>query len=388
MPLPLFALALGVFGIGTTEFAIVGLLPEISAALNVSIARAGLLVTGYAVGVAIGGPILAILTNRMSRKSALLVLIGLFVIGNALAAVAPSYGFLMVARIVTSFCHGAFVGIASVVAVDIVPADRRATAIAVVWAGFSASSIIGVPAGTALGHAFGWRSTFWTIAVLGLVAAVMIAGLLRETKNTGKPNLASEFKVLARPIVLLGLALSACVCGAGFAVYTYIAPILLNVTGISPQALPWVLLAFGIGGTIGMFGGARLADWKLGPTLVGIVAAQVLLYLGLLLTVHSPPLAVASVFFWGMLFYAPASAIQLRLVDAAIEAPNLASTLNQSAFNVGIAVGPSIGAAGLSLGLGFASLPWIGAILALLGLGVVLLSLTLERGTEARVPAA
>ncbi len=184
MPLPLFALALGVFGIGTTEFAIVGLLPEISNGLSVSIARAGLLVTGYAVGVAIGGPILAILTNRMSRKSALLVLIGLFVVGNALAAVAPSYGLLMVARIVTSFCHGAFVGIASVVAVDIVPADRRATAIAVVWAGFSASSIIGVPAGTALGHAFGWRSTFWTIAILGLVAAVMIAGLLRETKST------------------------------------------------------------------------------------------------------------------------------------------------------------------------------------------------------------
>jgi DHA1 family inner membrane transport protein len=241
-----------------------------------------------------------------------------------------------------------------------------------------------VPAGTALGHAFGWRSTFWTIAVLGLAAAVMIAALLRETKNTEKPNLASEFKVLARPIVLLTLALSACVCGATFAVYTYIAPILLNVTGISPQALPWVLLAFGIGGTIGMFGGARLADWKLGPTIVGIMAAQVVLYLGLLLTVHSPPLAVASVFFWGMVFYAPASAIQLRLVDAAIEAPNLASTLNQSAFNVGIAVGPSIGAAGLSLGLGFGSLPWIGAILALIGLGVLLLSLALEHGTEAR----
>ena len=319
----------------------------------------------------------------MSRKSALLVLISLFVIGNALAAVAPSYGLLMVARIVTSFCHGAFVGIASVVAVDIVPADRRATAIAVVWAGFSASSIIGLPAGTAIGHAFGWRSTFWTIAVLGLVAAAMIAGLLRATKNTEKSNLASEFKVLARPIVLLTLVLSACVCGATFAVYTYIAPILLNVTGISPQTLPWVLLAFGIGGTIGMFGGARLADWKLGPTIVGIMVAQVVLYLGLLLTVHSPSLAVASVFFWGMVFYAPASAIQLRLVDAAIDAPNLASTLNQSAFNVGIAVGPSIGAAGLSLGLGFASLPWIGATLASLGLGVLLLALALERGRGA-----
>ncbi len=147
-----------------------------------------------------------------------------------------------------------------------------------------------------------------------------------------------------------------------------------------------MLLAFGIGGTIGMFGGARLADWNLRTTIVAIMAAQVLLYLALLLTVHSPPFAVASVFFWGMLFYAPASAIQLRLVDAAIEAPNLASTLNQSAFNVGIAVGPSIGAAGLSLGLGFASLPWIGAILALIGLCVLLLSLALERGKEA--PAA
>ena len=386
MPLPLFALTLAVFGIGTTEVAIMGLLPEIASDLGVSIPRAGLLVSGYAVGVAFGGPILVILTNGMSRKSALLFLLGVFVVGHLLTAVAPSYGLLMVGRIVTSFCHGAFVGIASVVAVEIVPAARRATAIAVVWAGFSASSIIGVPAGTALGHALGWRSTFWAIAILGSVAAVLLALMLRAQKSIGKPSLASEFKVLTRPIVLLALLLSALVCGAGFAVYTYIAPILLNVTNISSEALPWVLFAFGVGGTIGIFGGARLADWKLGPTIIGIVAAQVLLYLLLVFSLQSAALAVATIFLWGMLFYAPASAIQLRLVNAASEAPNLASTLNQSAFNVGIVVGPAIGSAALSLGVGFASLPWIGAVLALLALSVVCISVALERRAESPLP--
>jgi MFS transporter, DHA1 family, inner membrane transport protein len=245
---PLFALTLGVFGIGTTEFAIVGLLPEISAGLGVSIAKTGLLVTGYAIGVAIGGPIMAVLSNRLSRKSALLLLISLFVLGNALAAVAPSYGLLLLARIVTSFCHGSFVGIASVVAVDIVPTNWRATAIAVVWAGFSASSIIGVPAGTALGQTLGWRWTFGAIAVLGVVAALLILRLLPRTARNKSPDLASEFRVLARPILLLALALSALVCAAGFGVYTYIAPILLKVTGISGQALPMILLVFGVGG--------------------------------------------------------------------------------------------------------------------------------------------
>lgn len=385
MPLPLFALTLAVFAIGTTEFAIMGLLPEIATDLGVTIPSAGLLVSGYALGVAIGGPILAILTNGISRKSALLLLMGVFVVGHVLTALAPSYAPLMAGRIVTSFCHGAFVGIASVVAVDIVSADRRATAIAVVWAGFSASSIIGVPAGTALGHALGWRSTFWAIAILGTVAIVLISLVLREQKTIAKSNLVSEFKVLGRPLVLLALLLSALVCGATFSVYTYIAPMLLTVTNISSVRLPWVLLAFGVGGTIGIFAGARLADWKLGPTIIGIVAAQTAIYLVLLLTIHRPALAVPTVFVWGMLFYAPASAIQLRLVNAASEAPNLASTLNQSAFNVGNVVGPAIGAAALSSGLGFASLPWIGAILALLGLAVAVISVTLERGTETRM---
>lgn len=378
----LFALTLAVFGIGTTEFAIMGLLPEIAADLRVSIPKASLLVSGYALGVAVGGPILAILTNGMQRKSALLLLMGVFVVGHVLTAIASSYGPLMTARIVTSFCHGAFVGIASVVAVDIVPADRRATAIAVVWAGFSASSIIGVPAGTALGHALGWRSTFWAIAVLGTVASVLIAFLLQVQNSPAKSNLASEFKVLARPQVQLALLLSALVSAAAFGVYTFIAPMLLIVTNISSENLPWVLLAFGVGGTIGMFAGARLADWKLGPTLVGIVAAQALIYLVLLYTVSSPGPAAMTVFVWGMVFYAPASAIQLRLVNAAREAPNLASTLNQSAFNVGNVVGPAIGAAAMSSGLGFGSLPWIGAILALLALSVAAISVSLERGNK------
>ena len=379
MPLALFALALGTFGIGTTELVIMGLLPEVSADLGVSIPKVGLLVTGYALGVAIGGPILVILTNRLSQKTALLVLMGVFVVGNVLCAVAPFYGFLMVARIVASFCHGAFVGIASVVAADIVPHNRRASAVTLVWAGFSAANIIGVPAGTALGQALGWRSTFWAVAALGFVAAAMIAVGLPGKSRAGRSDLTQEFKVLGRWQMLLAFSMSALFCAAGFGVYTYIAPILLNVTGIAAGGVPGVLFAFGIGGTIGMLLGGRLADWKLMPVIIGVFATLVVVYLVLLIAIHRPVAAVTTIVIWGFFFYAPAGALQIRIVNMATEAPNLASTLNQSAFNLGIAIGPFISAAALSAGLAYASLPWVGAVLALIGFGVALFSLTLER---------
>ena len=377
--LPLSTLTLATFAIGTTEFVISGLLPEISADLGVSIPKAGLLVTGYALGVAIGGPILAILTNRLPRKTALLALTGIFVVGHVLCAVAPDYALLMVARVVASFCHGAFFGIGSVVAVSIVPEHRRASAVALMWAGIAASNILGVPAGTALGQAFGWRSTFLAVALLGAIATAAIAVWLPDIGRAGQTRLASEFRVLARPQVLLALGLSVLICAATFSVFTYIAPLLVETTGISPAALPLYLLLFGVGGVIGMQVGGRFADRNLVASIIGAFVALVVVYLMLLVAFRSPLGATVMMFVWGFAFYFPAAPIQLRVVNAAHEGPNLASTLVQSGFNLGNAIGPFAGAAALSAGLSYGLLPWLGAILALAGAAIALWSFALDR---------
>jgi DHA1 family inner membrane transport protein len=382
--LPLLTLTLATFAIGTTEFAIQGLLPEISADFGVSIPSAGLLVTAYALGVAIGGPILAILTNRLPRKTALLALMGIFVVGHLLCAVAPDYALLMVARVVASFCHGAFFGIGSVVAVSLVAQDRRASAVALMWAGAAASNILGVPAGTALGQAFGWRSTFWAVALLGAIATAAIAAWLPDTGRGGRTRLASEFKVLAKPQVLLALALSVLICAATFSVFTYIAPLLIETTGISPAALPLYLLLFGVGGVIGMQVGGRFADRNLMASIIGVFAANVVVYLILLVAFEGPTSAMVMMFVWGFAFYFIAAPIQIRVVNAAFEAPNLASTLVQSGFNLGNAIGPFAGAAALSAGFNYGLLPWLGALLASAGVAMALWSVALERRAAVR----
>ena len=290
MPLsPILTLTLATFAIGTTELATQGLLLEISTDLNVSIPDAGLLVTGYALGVAIGGPILAILTYRLPRKTALLALMGLFVVGHVLCAVAPTYALLMLARVVSSFCHGAFFGIGSVVAASLVPPDRRASAIALMWAGIAASNILGVPAGTALGQAFGWRSTFWAVT-----RSAHRDGRDRRVAARQRPRrpdqLANEFKVLAKPQVLLALALTVLICAATFSVFTFIAPLLIETTGILPAALPFYLLLFGLGGVIGMQAGGRFADWNPMASIVGVFLANVVADLMLLVALHGPDL--------------------------------------------------------------------------------------------------
>lgn len=377
--LPLLTLTLAAFSIGTTEFVIQGLLPEISADLGVSIPKAGLLVTGYALGVAIGGPILVIFTNGLPRKTALLALMGVFVVGHVLCAVAPDYALLMGARVVASFCHGAFFGIGSVVAVSIVREDRRASAVALMWAGVAASNILGVPAGTALGHAFGWRSTFWAVTVIGAIATAAIAIWLPDTARAGRTELTNEFKVVARPQVLLALALSVVICAGTFSVFTYIAPLLVEITGISSAALPLYLLLFGVGGVIGMQVGGRFADRNLMASIIGVFAALVVIYLILLVAFRSPIPAMIMMFVWGFAFYFPAAPIQLRVVNAALEAPNLASTLVQSGFNLGNAIGPFVGAAALSAGFSYALLPWLGALLAFAGVAIAFWSAAVDR---------
>jgi DHA1 family inner membrane transport protein len=341
--LPLLALFLATFGIATTEFAVVGLLPEIAVDFGVSIPKAGLLVSGYALGVAVGGPILVILTAPLSRKVALLLLIGVFVVGHVFSAVAPTYGMLMAARIVAAVCHASFMGIAAVVAAGTAPPNRSARAVAMVWLGFSAASLFGVPAAAALGHAMGWRSTFWAIAAVGAFAGLAIAAWIPQTGRAGRTNLAGELRALGRGQVLLSMATSLLVCAVTFSVFTYIAPLLATETGISAEALPGMLFLFGIGGTAGLLAGGRLADWRPMPSIIFMFVAQAALYLTLIWVIRSPVRTGAAILAWGFLFLAPCVPLQTRVVKQASEGPNLASTLNQSAFNIGNALGPSIG---------------------------------------------
>ncbi len=379
---PLLTLTAATFAIGITEFATQGLLLEIAADLHVSIPDVGLLVTGYALGVAVGGPVLTILTMRLPRKTALLGLMGIFVVGHVLCAMAPSYALLMAARIVASFCHGAFFGIGSLVAASLVPPERRASAVALMWAGIAASNVFGVPASTALGQAFGWRASFWAVALLGLLAAAAMALLLPATPRSESARMTAEFRVLLKPQVALALALTVLISAATFSVFTFIAPLLLETTNIGPSELPLYLLFFGVGGLIGMQLGGRFADRNVRASIVGVFGANALIYLALPYAMGDPASALAAMFLWGLVFYAIAAPIQVRVVTVAYEAPSLASTLVQSGFNLGNAVGPALGGAALSAGLGTGFLPELAATLATAGVLIALVSLALERRGE------
>ena len=379
MPLPLLALAVASFGIGTTEFVIMGLLPNLSQDLGVSIPAAGMLVSGYALGVTFGAPLVAIATARLPRKTALLVLMGVFILGNLLCAVAPNYTLLMLARILTALCHGAFFGIGAVVATNLVPRKQRARAISLVFSGLTLANVLGVPFGTALGQAFGWRAAFWAIVPIGLIAAGAIAWLL-PPQQTGQPGkLLREFSVLRKPQVWLAMSMSVLSSVSLFSVFTYITPLLEHVTGLPPHDVTWVLLLFGVGITIGNLAGGRLADWRPTATLMAILGLLAIVLAAFSFTSHWLYPAVFTVMAWGMLSFAPGAALQGRVVDQARQAPNLASTLNQSAFNLGNAGGAWIGGAVLTAGVPYSGLPWVGAAVAVAALGLAALSATLDR---------
>ncbi len=388
MPLALFALAVASFGVGTTEFVIMGLLPELAADLGVTIPQAGLLITGYALGVVVGGPIIAIATARLPRKTTLIGLTSLFVVGNLLCAIAPTYALLMAARVVTAFGHGAFFGIGSIVAASLVPRERRAQAMAMLFAGLTLANILGVPAGTALGQAFGWRSTFWVVVAIGLVAVAAIALFVPKTgEGEAPPSLASEFRVFKDSQVWLAMAISVITAASLFSVFTYIAPILQTITGISPGATTIVLLLFGVGITIGNLVGGRLADWRLMETIIGALGLLALVLLQFAVTSHFEIAAGVTVFVWGVVFFTLIPPLQMRVIECASDAPNLASTLNQGAFNLGNALGAWIGGAALTLGFGYDRLPVVGAVLAALALGVALASRRVGKRRQALAAA-
>ena len=266
MPLALYALTVGAFGIGVTEFVIMGLLMQVSADLGVSIPQAGLLMTGYALGVFVGAPILTIATRRLPRKTTLLVLMAIFTIGNVAAALAPSYGLLMAARIVTALAHGTFFGVGSLVAVSLVAPQRKASAIAIMFTGLTLATLLGVPFGSWLGLAYGWRSTFWAVGAIGLIAFAVLAALVPRDKDAVSPGpLREEFAVLARPQVQMGLAMTVLGFGGVFAVFTYIQPILTELAGYSKEAVSPILLVFGAGLVGGNLVGGRLGRQGPGP---------------------------------------------------------------------------------------------------------------------------
>ena len=374
---PLLALAISAFGIGTSEFIIMGLLPDLAHSFQVSIPKAGLLVSGYALSVTVGSPIVALAVSRMDRKRALLVLLSFFLAGNILCALAPSYLLLLCARVLTALCHGAFFGIGSIVASTLVPRSERAQAIAIMFSGLTLANVLGVPAGTALGQHFGWRVAFWALVPIGLLAAFALFRMV-PSQPAEVIQLRHEFRAVLRPQVQLVLALSTLSSVSLFCVFTYIAPILEQVTHLAPSAVTWVLVVFGVGITLGNLLGGKLADWRQMPVLFGGLALLLVIFLLMPLTERSAAPAVTMVFVWGFVSFATGSPLQARIVDQAKGAPNLASTLNQGAFNLGNALGASLGGLVLTTGFGYQRLSFASAAVICVALLLALLAGRLE----------
>ncbi|MFI9817069.1 MFS transporter [Saccharothrix variisporea] len=372
MPLALVALALGAFGIGTTEFVIVGLLPQVAGDLHVSIPSAGLLVSGYALSVVVGAPLITALGSRVPRKRLLVGLMVLFILGNLLCAVADSYPLLMAGRVVAALCHGAFFGVGAVVAAGLVAPDRQARAIALMFTGLTVANVLGVPVGTALGQGFGWRSTFWAVTLLGVVGLLGI--LLLVPPQPASDGLRGELAVFRRPGVWLALGTTALGFGAVFASFTYIAPMMTEVAGFSPGAVTWLLVLFGVGLCVGNVVGGRAADRSLMPSLYAILAVLAVVLAVFVVTAHSQVLGAVTIGLLGVAGFATVAPLQSRVLQQAEGAPALASAANIAAFNLGNAAGAWLGGAAIDAGFGYTAPNWVAALMAVAALGVAVAS--------------
>jgi DHA1 family inner membrane transport protein len=361
---PILALAVGAFGIGVTEFAPMGLLPIMATDLGVSIPTAGLLVSAYALGVLLCAPLMTLTTARVPRKTLLIALMGIFTIGNLLSALSGDYAMLMAARIITSMTHGAFFGVGSIVAASVVPANKRAGAVAAMFMGLTIANVAGVPAASWIGEVAGWRAAFFGIAGLGVLAMTALWLAVPYAKVTETADMRAELRVLKRPQVLTALALTVIGSGAMFTVFTYIAPILREKTHASVAFITAMLAVYGIGLTVGNWLGGRYADRSIDGTLIAVLAALTGLLLLFAVTMHWPVPAALSIFAWGVATFALVPPLQMRVMAAASDAPNLASAMNIGAFNLGNALGAAIGGAVISLGLGYVAVSIAGAIVA------------------------
>ncbi|MGN6467644.1 MAG: MFS transporter [Rhizobiaceae bacterium] len=378
---PLIALFIAAFAFGTTEFVIAGVLPEVAQGLRVGVPTAGYLVSAYALGIAIGGPLLTIATARVSRRTLIIALTAAFTIGQAACALAPDFLSMLVLRFATAIAHGAFFGIAMVVAVGLVPQAQRGRAIAIVLAGLTVSNIVGVPVGTAIGAFWGWRATFWAMFALGLAAtAAVFAMLPRTNAATANPaSLATEIRVLGRQQVWTSLIVMLMLMMAQFVPFTYITPTLRIVTGLDEATVPWILLLIGLGSTLGVFAGGRLADGNIMRWLIATLLAQAAALVAVYLAgPYALPMA-AALTVWGALNFAIGTVVQTRILAWTADAPNLASSLIPSGFNLGIALAAFIGAMLLDGGYGYRSLPLLGVASMIVGTGVALLSSAAER---------
>ncbi|MBO9548047.1 MFS transporter [Pseudomonas sp.] len=365
---PLVALAIGAFGIGVTEFAPMGMLPSIAADLGVSIPAAGLLVSAYAVGVLLGAPLMTLATGKIPRRYLLIGLMAIFTLGNLMSAMATDYQSLMVARIVTSLNHGAFFGVGSVVAASVVPPEKRAGAVAAMFMGLTLATIGGVPLATWFGELLGWRTAFWGIAGLGLVAMVSLWFALPNLPLPKSGGAMAEIRVLGRGPVLSALALTVVGSSAMFTVFTYIAPILHAQAQASTTFITAMLVLFGIGLTLGNMWGGKAADRSIERTLMVSLAVLIAVLLVFPATLGwSLPTAVA-ILVWGIASFALVPPLQMRVMEAAKDAPNLASAVNIGAFNLGNAIGAALGGAVINAGLGYPAVSYAGAGMAVLGL--------------------
>lgn len=385
MPIALYALTAGAFGIGTTEFVIMGLLMQVAADLQVTIAAAGLLISGYALGVFVGAPLLTAATSRMPRKAVLVALMVIFTVGNLACAIAPNYTVLMIARVITSLAHGTFFGVGAVVAAGLVSADRKASAISIMFTGLTVATLLGVPAGAWLGLQFGWRATFWAVTAIGVIATMIIATLVPADRSDAAPMaFRQELKAVARPQVMLGLSMTVLGFGGMFTVYTYIQPLLTQISGFSDEAVSPILLVFGVGMIAGNLLGGRFADRRLAPALLGTLFALAAVMALMTFALRSQWATVLFVGLLGAAAFATVSPLQLWVLQKAGGAQSLASSLNIGAFNLGNAFGAWLGGMVIMHGPGLQALPWVAALVPASALVVALWSLSLStRGSLA-----
>ncbi|MDT7558266.1 MAG: transporter, family, inner rane transport protein [Pseudonocardiales bacterium] len=371
MPIGLLALALGGFGIGLTEFGIMGLLPQVAADFGVSEPVAGYLISGYALSVAVGGIALTAAITRFDRKKVLLALMVLFIAGNLISALAPTYSVLMVGRIVAALCHGAFFGVGSVVAADMVAPNKRAGAIALMFTGLTVANVLGVPLGTLLGQQLGWRSTFWAITIIGIVALAGIRLLVPPTPAPTETSLRTELGAFRRPQVWISAAVTVLGFGGMFGGFTYIAFTLTEVSGFATTSVPWLLVLFGAGMFVGNFVGGKLADWALNTSLMVILALLTVVLVVFALTAQSKVMTIVSLLLMGAVGFASVAGLQLRIMGYAEDAPTMASGANIAAFNIGNALGAWLSGLAIGAGFGFVSPLWVGAGVTVAGLVVL-----------------
>ncbi|KAA1419828.1 MFS transporter [Mumia zhuanghuii] len=372
MPAGLIALALGGFGIGLTEFVIMGLLPEVATDFGVSEAAAGWLITGYALSVVVGALGLTAATTRLPRRRVLLGLLVLFVAGNMTSALAPSYEVMLAGRVIAALCHGAFFGIGAVVAASFVPAEKKAGAVAIMFTGLTAANVFGVPFGTFLGQQLGWRSTFWAITVIGVVAFLGVLALVPDDRRSHVPTrLREEFHAFRSGQVWLSLVVTVLGFGGMFGAFTYIAYTLTEVSGFASSSVPWLLVLFGLGLLVGNVLGGRFADRAIDATLLVVLAGLVAVLVAFALTAQSRTATTVTVFLMGGLGFATVPGLQTRIMRYAVHAPSLASGANIAAFNLGNALGAWIGGVTITAGLGYTSPIWAGAVITSLALIVM-----------------